>query len=267
LLHLPQSQEELPEGETSVITFDDTYARTLSQYLAAVLTQMCKIAYPDNLHKDSTQGTFDKLHGFLKKLPGNSSPWKFHNDDLVGFFTSVPHDRIKAAVNHMTSEYIRNHGCPLRKEDIVFSAQLKENSLNNDQRIFRGRTRKPGQVLQEIWLTDIDDLVDLTLQLSFFTSLGICYSQIRGACVGAPASPVICNITAAFEEHVWIKAFNLTWFSATKLPAFFSRYVDNRACIIHQSDMSLAVRQLTSLDFYRPPVQLEEVGDNIFLGF
>jgi hypothetical protein len=179
----------------------------------------------------------------------------------------VPHDRIKAAVNHMTSEYIRNHGCPLQKEDIVFSAQLSENSLNNDQRIFRGRTRKPGQVLHEIWLTDIDDLVDLMLQLSFFTSLGICYSQIRGACIGAPASPVICNIAAAFEEHVWIKAFNLTWFSATKLPAFFSRYVDNRACIIHTSDMSPAIRQLTSLDFYRPPVQLEEVGDNVFLGF
>jgi hypothetical protein len=70
-----------------VITFDDTYARTLSQYLAAVLTQMCKIAYPDNLRKDSTQGTFDKLHGFLKKLPSNSTAWKFHNDDLVGFFT------------------------------------------------------------------------------------------------------------------------------------------------------------------------------------
>ncbi len=250
-----------------VITFDKTYARTISQALSTILTQMCKIAYPENLHKDSTQSTFRKLHDFMKDLPTLTDQWKFHNDDLVGFFTSVPHDRIKAAVNHMISEYLRNHPSPQPLETTKFSVRTLEDSLSNDLRTFRGKVRRPGVMLREIWLGDIVALTELMLELSFFTSLGVCYSQIRGACIGAPASPVICNITAAFEEFVWIKAFNLTWASTTRFPAFFSRYVDNRACIIHSSDMTRATTQLISLDFYRPPVQLEEVEGNMFLGF
>ncbi len=250
-----------------VITFDKTYARTLSRALGTVLTQMCKIAYPDNLHKDSTQATFQKFHGFLEKLPTITDQWKFHNDDLVGFFTSVPHVRIKAAVNHMVSEYLRNHPSPQSMELTKFSVKTVEDSLSNDLRTFRGKVRKPGVMMREIWLEDIVELTGLMLELSFFTSLGICYSQIRGACIGAPASPVICNITAAFEEFVWITAFNLTWASVTRFPAFFSRYVDNRACILHNSDRTRATTQLTSLDLYRPPVQLEEVEGCMFLGF
>ena len=72
---------------------------------------------------------------------------------------------------------------------------------------------------------------------------------------------------SAVKEHFWVQSFKLFWQSHKQFICAI-RYVDNRLLLIPDSIIrNPAIRELIDLDFYVPPVQLEEVGNDEFLGF
>ena len=218
-----------------------------------------RLAYPDNLHMDDVHQTFRKLHRFLQGK-SHAKEWVFHNDDLIGFYTSVPQERILKAIRHLLSTYLAVH--PPTKNKIMFTVDLLQTQSN--QRVFRRKTRKHAKHTYNIDFEDIQELVQMSLSLSYFVSMGVVYSQIRGSCIGSQISPTLCNITVAYEEVMWQKTFNVQLNSM----GFFTRYVDNRMCIVPRVLPAISpLHAFLQLDFYGEPVTLEQVGDMHFLGF
>jgi hypothetical protein len=104
--------------------------------------------------------------------------------------------------------------------------------------------------------------------MSMFISVLVCLDQVflqfRGSCIGSQISPPICNVAVAFDEHMWCTSFNIL----IKSFGLFARYVDNRAIIACKHVLSTPqFTTFLSLDFYRPPIELEALDDNILLGF
>ena len=113
-------------------------------------------------------------------------------------------------------------------------------------------------------LRHVPELVQFALQQSEFTCLGKAYKQVQGATIGGPASPALCNLVVHLDERMWRQSWNII----SHPHALVLRYVDNRLILAQPLDLQTpAMREFCSLDFYRHPVELEEVGDNHFLGF
>ena len=75
----------------------------LLKALSHALTDIIKIVYPTNFHRHDVNGTFRYLHAYLRK---KATDLVMHNDDLSGFFTSIPHARILAALDHAIARYV-----------------------------------------------------------------------------------------------------------------------------------------------------------------
>ena len=211
-----------------VISFYKSPLSKILKAVANVLFIVIKVAFKDNLHTDDVFKTFCKLNAFLGKMqiPENC---EIHNDDLVGFYISVPHDRIKKALNHMLEKYLATQPPPPGKtaKDIMCTVELERDCTKI--RVIRGKVRKPTRTQYTINFTDINDLVDMSLQFSFFTIMNKVYYQKRGFCIGSPISPTLCNITVSYDEHMWLKTHNIQLQSKDLL---FTRCVGNRICIL-----------------------------------
>ena len=100
--------------------------------------------------------------------------------------------------------------------------------------------------------------------------MGVLYFQHRGAPIGSPCSPPLCNLVASVHEYNWAKSMDIIWQDFRLAGVHYvRRYVDNRTAILtkHARTNNTKVANFFHLDFYEPPVQLEDVGDNKFLGF
>jgi hypothetical protein len=186
------------------------------------------------------------------------------SQDLVGFFTSIPTDRIIHSVQLMLMQYIELTGQPQQTFSVPVNHQQDKWA-----RIFRGRRRTCSKTLRPVHLQDIVPLVTFSLDNSYFTCLQLVLSQTRGSCIGSPCSPALCSIVALVQESCWLKASSLCWHSLTSLGIpLLQRYVDNRLIIAHKSALQLPFfRVLLDLNFYQPPICLETVDDINFLGF
>lgn len=242
-----------------VISFWKSPFSKLFKALGTVLYTIARMAYPNNLHTDDVHTTFKKLHHFFRILP-DPAKYSMHNDDLIGFYTSVPQQRILQAIAHLLSTYLRKQ--PPGTKSPTFTVDIHQQDAQ--LRIFRGKTRKQSSNSYLIHFCDIQALVQFSLDMSYFISTGSVYSQVRGSCIGSPVSPALCNITVAYEEVMWQKTFEVQLHSM----GFFTRYVDNRLSIIKTKlEVHSPLHTFLQLGFYGEPVTLEQVGDLHFLGF
>jgi len=116
-----------------------------------------------------------------------------------------------------------------------------------------------------IKLSEIPTMVVFLLQNSYLTVGNYVFRQIQGASMGSQFAPALCGLVAAFQEYRFFKAFQ--GMKTVNRLLRNSRYVDNRI-MMHFPDW----RQhqpwdtFTRLDFYNPPILLEEVDDSEILG-
>ena len=200
---------------------------------------------------------WDKLHTFFNQCQNNEEAIELYNDDLVGFFNSLPQERIFQALQLMLDRYEQLHGT---NQQPTFSVHMT--STQKAFRVFRGRS-----TCRQIKLQHLIEFVRIAFDASFFTCLGHVFKQNRGATIGNQLSPALCAMTVAAEEQLWWESWELFLNSQRHL-FFLVRYVDNRLSLIHSSIHSATpFQQYTDLLFYKPPVELEPVGDNHFLGF
>eukprot|EP00438_Fugacium_kawagutii_P026451 Skav202762 [mRNA] locus=scaffold326:142749:169873:+ [translate_table: standard] len=184
---------------------------------------------------------------------------KIYNQDLAGFFTSIPANSILHAVSDLLTDYHTLH--PHLHQDSVISVDLKQQ--DTQRRLFRGKPRRASKQHAQLRMGDILPLCKLSLEASIFTQMGQCFQQVRGSAIGNQISPVLANITVSHTEHHWQRTH-----SSTLPPTFFTcRYVDNRLTLIHDTDTcNHLVREFLEPTFYQEPVLLEDEPDNSFLG-
>ena len=119
-----------------IISYHGFMFARLFKALAIVLHSLCKLVLPHSFGLASLPELFRSLHVIFDAAPADSK-LEMMNQDLVGFFTSIPVDRILRAVAYVLQEY----KCRFQKTDTdCFSIDLQE--TNSTLRIFQGRPRK-----------------------------------------------------------------------------------------------------------------------------
>ena len=89
------------------------------------------------------------------------------------------------------------------------------------------------------------------------------WCQMDGTCIGNQISPSLSSLPVLCTEIGWQRLF-ASYDLLNK--SFIVRYVDSRFIIAsHEFADSLAIRTLVS-PFYGAPIELEDVGDDHFLG-
>ena len=92
----------------SIIAYRNTAFEKLFAAVAAVLQQILSQAYGTHQFGHRPNHTiWADLHAFLQGQAGHNL--HLDNDDLVGFFTSIPQDAIIRAVQHCLDTYFRKH--------------------------------------------------------------------------------------------------------------------------------------------------------------
>ena len=117
---------------------------------------------------DDVYTTFHKLHKFLQSQD-HADKMEMHNDDLIGFYTSVPQERILRATTHLLATYIDLQ--PGRQGNIQFTVDIKQKE--STQRVFRGRTRSHSCNTYVIGIQDLQEMIQLSFQMSDFVFMGI----------------------------------------------------------------------------------------------
>ena len=108
------------------------------------------------------------------------------------------------------------------------------------------------------------DVVQVSFNCGMFQACGARWKQDDGTCIGNQISPILSSLPVLCTEIGWQRLFA----SCNLLSqSFIVRYVDNRFIITSREFAdSLAIRTLVSPLFYGAPIELEDVGDDHFLG-
>ena len=237
-------------GARPIINYQSFPFGRLFRCTAFVLMAMMKDVFPHSFGNATLPQMFSSLHSFL-----SDTPFEHHllqsNQDLVGFFTSIPADRIHDAVHQDT-------------DNMIFTVFPKEKDVQ--LRIFRGTKRALQGRAFHIRLGDILLLCMLSLQTSLFTQMQQVFQQVRGSAIGNQISPIVADIAVSYVEEQWwiqdehhIRPFRDHF--------FICRYVDSRLVVFPEAIAHCSwMKELCQLEFYQHPVELEEVESGEFLG-
>jgi len=89
-----------------VITFYKTQLSKLWKAFGKLIYDMTRKVFFNTFHNKSTTQTFETLHEFLKKNKKILKQLVWHNDDIKGFFTAVPHADILSSFEFLVAKYI-----------------------------------------------------------------------------------------------------------------------------------------------------------------
>ena len=118
----------------------------------------------------------NSLARFMQQFPDDQAP-VVYNQDLVGFFTSIPVDRILQSVQCFIDRYLVKRNDDLG--EVLFSVNLREKDTK--LRIWKGKQRRSAMRVHTIFLKDVVDICRLSCEVSMFTALGQTFRQTRGA--------------------------------------------------------------------------------------
>ena len=258
----------LPKGKKAfttarpIIASRNTICCHLFRALALVLTQIMEVVYKGTFGNRKMLQILAELKLFMKECRDRVfQKILMDNADLKGFFTSVPHGKLTTAVQHLVHTY---HGMDKSRREFKTIAFAVKQRFTSKTRIIRGRSFTKSTKNHVIFLEDICSISQLALTLSHFTCMGKVHMQSRGAIMGGHASPILCAVAVAYDEWIWKKAYNIQLH-----PSFLCiRYVDNRLTILEENLNQIpAYSRFLNKLFYKFPVELEDCGNNKFLGY
>ena len=182
------------------------------------------------------------------------------NDDLVGFFNSLPQHRLLDGIHSLIVEW--KH----RRPDTVLSVDMAQRG-NPVQLSYVGKIHGAPKKTKIIYPQDIFPIVQASLSCHIFQALNVIWQQIRGAGIGSHISPSLSNLAVTIVERSWHQAFRES-LDPPSFPFLAIRYVDNRYILFpEEKAQEPSLQVLSSEDFYQHPVELEKVTNNELLGF
>ena len=256
---LPKGKKNYSNARPIIASSGSSFA-TLFQALGKLLADILPLAYPGTFGYRTMAQILTDIRMFLQRPENISDKFDFCNEDLKGFFTSVPHEVILQSVIHLISTY-NSKFPPMHGKDTVFTVTVKSSSK---ERCIRGRSFSKTAKNHIIHLADLPDLVLLALKSSAFQCMTQMFQQDRGAIIGGHASPSICSMAVAYREFTWLRAYKIQ----EHADMLCIRYVDNRLTVISKELRKLpSFERFCNLLFYQSPIELEDCGDNVLLGY
>ena len=101
-------KEEKYKVARSIISYKNTLLAKLLRATALVLFDVAKVTFPDTFGNLNMDQTWQYLHNYFQQVDLESH-LNFGNDDLTGFFASIPQDRILQAVEFCIDLYHKNN--------------------------------------------------------------------------------------------------------------------------------------------------------------
>ena len=256
------------------MSFVGAMLRSLTSDLADVIYLMLRQACPDALGRGDTEHQLQSLrqafHTHHHTPPEEQFSLHIYNQDLSGFFTSISTDRFLASLRLMTYWY-KN-----KNPNHATTFTCTHHEPDPTMRVHRGRSRFQKPRRHTIHLNHLPDICQAVLLLNYCMVGNTLLQQTRGAPMGSPASPALCDMVVAVCEQSWTHTYrNITYnvkhcqSKQFTLSGFFAtRYVDNRltllpTCTTHLSHFS----QFLSPHFYGTPIFLETEPGLDYLGF
>ena len=258
-----KGKKQYKKGRTIISYKGPTYAKLL-KYAATALEAMLKQVWPQSLGQYSTPEIWKAVHQFFQKCEDETTLHTV-NDDLIGFFNSVPQKKLLEAVTVLVRDWCNKFG-----QEVI---QVEVNKKNFHQHnITAGRPNRNNfdtRNFYQIMVRDLPMIVKLSFDSCIFQTLGRIFKQHRGTGIGNQISPVVSNIAVTLIERTWYFCFRTQLDSVyRRYPMIMLRYVDNRF-LMYNAELQpcLALRTFAHKFFYEHPVELEDVGSDELLGF
>ena len=242
-----------------MISYYNSRFGRLLQVTARTLDSMVLQLWPQSMGQLAVPQIWSRIHTFFRDTPTDFVLANI-NDDLVGFFNSVPQDRLLDAINSLIQEWKSKHG------EVALSVDMSQR-CNPLQLSYVGKFHKAPRKTKVIQPSDIMTIVQSSLQSHIFQAMNVIWHQIRGAGIGSHISPTISNLAVTLIERAWTQSYEET-LTAPIFPFLAIRYVDNRYIIFPEEMIQdLSIQTLAQADFYQHPVELETVTTKELLGF
>ena len=255
---LPKPSKQF-EKARPIISYMLSWNAKLGQVIGTIVYELCRSIFGDHQLDRTVQDIIEDIQHQFSQIPTNVD-LNLQQQDLSGFFNSVPHSRMIDAVTYAVNHYIVSNGLP---PGSTLSTSIARE--DRTQRIFRGKFRQAGRRYLNLQLSEIPTLVIFLLKHSYLTVGNHVFRQIQGASMGSQFAPALCGLVAAFQEYCFFKAFQ--GMKTFHRLLHNTRYVDNRIMMDFPGWRQHSPWDLfTALDFYNPPILLEEVDDSEILG-
>ena len=253
-----KKKKQFLKGRALISYYNSRFGRLL-QVTARTLDSMVLQLWPQSMGQLAVPQIWSRIHTFFRDAPTDFVLANI-NDDLVGFFNSVPQDRLLDAINSFIQEWKSKHG------EVALSVDMSQRG-NPLQLSYVGKFHKAPRKTKVIQPSDIMTIVQSSLQSHIFQAMNVIWHQIRGAGIGSHISPTISNLAVTLIERAWTQSYEET-LTAPIFPFLAIRYVDNRYIIFPEEMIQdLSIQTLAQADFYQHPVELETVTTNELLGF
>ena len=261
------------KGRT-VLNYSNNIIAKLLTATTIALNHIISVLFPNVPGTTPMPVIFKNLHQFLASMSTHdphdaSTHYTPLNDDLVGFFNSIPQEDILRFTSKLIHMYADKQQRPINS--IILQVDLYKPKSNLHKCIgspitFHHAAKHNIQHHKNIHLKHILDIINLSLTLGVVAVQGKCYKQILGSTIGNQISPTICSIPILFREAEWKFKYD-QWYNSHQRDLWYERYVDNRFAILPSSIINdPALQEFTDQWFYRAPIQLETVPDTHFLG-
>ena len=253
-----KKKKQFLKGRTLISYYNSRYGRLL-QVTARTLDSMLLQLWPQAMGQLAVPQIWSRTHTFF-----NDTSTEFIldniNDDLVGFFNSVPQDRLLDAINSLITEWQNRH------DQVTLSVDMSQRG-NPLQLSYVGKFHKAPRKTRVIQPSDIVTIVQSSLQSHIFQAVNVIWHQIRGAGIGSHITPTLSNLAVTMIERTWFQTYEQI-LTAPSFPFLAIRYVDNRYVIFPEERIQdPSIQTLAQEDFYQHPVELETVSNNELLGF
>ena len=233
---LPKRKKSFTKGRP-IVSFVGAMLRSLTSDLADVIYLMLRQACPDALGRGDTLHQLQSLRQAFHTHHHNPPEEQFSLHILQpgpGFFTSISTDRFLASLRLMTYWY-KN-----KNPNHATTFTCTHHEPDPTMQVHRGRSRFQKPHRHTIHLNHLPDICQAVLLLNYCMVGNTLLQQTRGAPMGSPASPALCDMVVAVCEQSWTHTYrNITYnvkhcqSKQFTLSGFFAtRYVDNRLTLL-----------------------------------
>ena len=114
---------------------------------------------------------------------------ELRQQDLVGFYSAVPHSRILDSIEYLVYRYCEAENVALDQE---LSVSIRQADRIN--RVFRGHFRRHAHRHYQVVLKDLPMLVHYLLKTAVLCVGSSVVQQVQGASMGSQLAPALCSV-------------------------------------------------------------------------